>query len=458
MPPKRATPSDGEETRSAPPPSAPCESPQIPNHASPRALGRDAPTGAHVFVLPDGRELGYRVFHVHGRKHVAARARSPDAPSPLSPSPRGGPPASPRALSPSLPTASSSASPLEAGLKGALGAAEGGAGGDPPERLRAASPRPGAGADAGVASRSLGAAADAGVGSRPAGAAASPPPAAAAPLPPASSVRPYDDVIVYLHGFWSSSGEARAMQSIVLPREEGATVVAVDRPGYGRSSPTEAVGPEAFAMDLLLLLGHLRVDRTFVMGTSGGSPYAVTLCARLGGRARGLALLVPLLPTPRLKGSGGPGGVLHWPSVVRARLRAGQALTALLPQDFLLRVAGFPEADLEVVREGGTGEALRANAAEGQAHSGVEGPLRDLWTFTQDGEATLPFAQVRCRATVWAAEEDSLTPPAMAEAYARLLPDAQLHVVAGKGHLSLPFTVGAGLLEELLDFDSERER
>lgn len=439
------------------PPLAHRGSPQIPNFTSPRALARDASTGAHVFVLPDGRELGYRVFHVHGRKHRAAgeggagegdeKSKGEDEEGR-----KGGEGASDGGAARSGEGAARSGEGVVNG-SGHCGGGVGASVASPSPPVRSQSPplpsgrSPSPSLPSG-ASRSASAAPAALDASRSASTA--PPPDASWSASSAS----YDDVIVYLHGFWSSSGEARPMGSIVLSRELGATVVAVDRPGYGRSSPSEALGPDAFAMDVLLLLGHLRVGRAFVMGTSGGSPYAVTLVARLGPRARGLALLVPLFPTPRLKGSGGPGGVLHWPSVVRARLRAGQALTALLPQNLLLRAAGFPEADLAIVRNEDAGRALRVNAAEGQAHSGVEGPLRDLWTFTQDGAATLPFDAIACRATIWAGEDDTLTPPDMARAYAKLLPKATLHVVPNKGHLSLPFTVGAGLLDELLAFDA----
>ena len=92
--------------------------------------------------------------------------------------------------------------------------------------------------------------------------------------------------ILYMPGFPSSRIEGAGLDPEATAL--GARIIAIDRPGYGDSSPHAERSVLSCASDVKELTEHLKLDRYGVLGISGGGPYALA-CARV-------------LPAEKLKG------------------------------------------------------------------------------------------------------------------------------------------------------------
>lgn len=83
--------------------------------------------------------------------------------------------------------------------------------------------------------------------------------------------------IFYLHGFPGSRLEATALDHVAS--RVGARIIAIDRPGFGWSSPHKNRTLLSHAQDVEALANHLKLQQYGVLGISGGGPYALA-CAR----------------------------------------------------------------------------------------------------------------------------------------------------------------------------------
>ncbi|MCG8093020.1 MAG: alpha/beta hydrolase, partial [Candidatus Thiodiazotropha endolucinida] len=78
---------------------------------------------------------------------------------------------------------------------------------------------------------------------------------------------------IYLHGFPGSRLEARLFD---LPaRQHGLRVIAPDRNGLGLSDPKPGRRLIEWAVDVEALADNLKLERFFLIGISGGGPYAL---------------------------------------------------------------------------------------------------------------------------------------------------------------------------------------
>lgn len=82
--------------------------------------------------------------------------------------------------------------------------------------------------------------------------------------------------VFYFHGFPGSRLEARFAHEAAV--SAGITLVGIDRPGFGRSSPQPGRTLLGWAQSMRLLAQHFRITEFSVLGVSGGAPYALA-CA-----------------------------------------------------------------------------------------------------------------------------------------------------------------------------------
>lgn len=69
------------------------------------------------------------------------------------------------------------------------------------------------------------------------------------------------------------------------------TLVCVDRPGYGGSSPVSTYSYQQFAKDIQELADHLKLDQFYVAGHSSGGPCALACGACMPDRVKGIAVI-----------------------------------------------------------------------------------------------------------------------------------------------------------------------
>jgi pimeloyl-ACP methyl ester carboxylesterase len=94
---------------------------------------------------------------------------------------------------------------------------------------------------------------------------------------------------LYFHGFPGSGLEPLFLDD--LAKEKNLDIYAFDRPGYG---DTEAILGFDFSAFYEKILSELPTSPIFVLGVSGGGPFASDFAARFGHRCRGLLLTCPL--------------------------------------------------------------------------------------------------------------------------------------------------------------------
>lgn len=223
--------------------------------------------------------------------------------------------------------------------------------------------------------------------------------------------------------------------------ELGVWVLMADRPGYGGSSRLPGHGLGEVTDDLVELLDAQGIDRVRVVGYSGGGPYVLALCARHPDRVRAASVVVGSAPltdddVPLLIGLNAEG---------YRRVSSGgwQALYDLLDKQrsVLLEdpLAGFramldraPAADRAVMSEPAWQEMMTASTCEA-LRQGAQGwtdesmALFSPWDFAPE--------TVDVHIVWWHGRHDANCPLQAVERVVARMPDVDLRVWEGAGHL-----------------------
>ena len=251
----------------------------------------------------------------------------------------------------------------------------------------------------------------------------------------------------YFHGWPASRLEAAVVDDVKL------RLIAIDRPGYGYSSAQARRRLVDWPADVTALADHLGLERFYVVGVSGGAPYAVA-CAHTLDRVAGTALISPL---PPLAPGAAPADAVLGRGLRRLQWlgqhpRAAYALMASIRQG--VRVGLF---DPHRVLEGASTPAdvacltparragLIGAWAEG-LRQGVAGAASDARIYASDWGFDL--ASMRAPVGIWHGTADIVVPHATLSAYAAL--PAKVRLVEGEGHYSLALTRSAEILDVLI--------
>ena len=108
--------------------------------------------------------------------------------------------------------------------------------------------------------------------------------------------------VLYFHGWPASRLEAGLIPDLPV------RMLALDRPGYGRSTPKRGRTLMDWPADVAAVADRLGLDRFHVVGLSGGGPYAAACALALPDRVLGVAMVCPVPPPhgvhPRAPGIG----------------------------------------------------------------------------------------------------------------------------------------------------------
>ena len=244
----------------------------------------------------------------------------------------------------------------------------------------------------------------------------------------------------YFHGFPGSRLEAGYAEA------PGLRLIAVDRPGYGKSSARPGRRLTDWPLDIAALADGLGLERFSLLGISGGAPYALACAWALGDRIRKTAIVCGIGP-PEARGMD--------QGMMARLLKAGRLRFAYMPLALLarlrLRSRGGEEWFLEFrrrIRERtGNGVPKEAAAAtdafsrhlyrswqEGFRHS-TSGLISDARIYA----SKWPFALHEVKATVhlWHGVDDRIVPVDVGHYYSALLPNVETHIEEGEGHFSV---------------------
>ena len=250
---------------------------------------------------------------------------------------------------------------------------------------------------------------------------------------------PHGHPVLYFHGILGSRFEAGLVD--VPARALGLRILALERPGYGLSTPAPVTGLAAWGRDVAAVADALALPRFSLIGVSAGGPYALAAAAALGERIHTAALVGGLGPVDRRD---------PWLPLVRifftlARLAppllpvAAGALVPWIRRDPLGFLAWFVRGVPAVDREALTGEVARGVFArswpEG-VRQGAVGVVRDLRQMVRPWDIDPP--SIRVPVQLWHGEADRTVPIAHGRALARVLPRVEARFLPREGHFSLP--------------------
>lgn len=223
-------------------------------------------------------------------------------------------------------------------------------------------------------------------------------------------------------------------------RRAGLRLIAVDRPGFGLSTPFPGRRLEDWRSDVALLIGALKLDRFAIVGISGGGPFAVLTASAFRDRVCALGLVSPMGPIRDLHGQVdiNLANRLFFLRFARRRrvLRAASGLSNLLFRaapsfQYDAFVAGLPPSDREILRE----PRLKAQVIEDVKESlkqGGAGFRDDLRIFSEPWQ--VDFEQITAPAVLWQGLADTIVPINVALELGSRIKGCRVERIAGAGH------------------------
>lgn len=260
--------------------------------------------------------------------------------------------------------------------------------------------------------------------------------------------------VMFFHG-WPSS----RLQAAYLDRpaaERGIRIIAPDRPGIGRSDPQPNRRFTDWPRDVGELADRLDIARFPIFGISGGGPYTLATCARLGDRIEKAAVVCGAPPLS----AKGDRTHMHWAYRTLSGLKSLRraALPSLIPLSRWMIGRGcrrapmswmlksVPPRDREAILCGEGWDMVTRSyltaIANGPRAVLTEGELYlDEWDF-QPEEIAVPVR-------FWHGLADANLPCDVARKLAGRVPGSEGRWVDGEGHYSLPVYHSAQVLDWL---------
>ncbi len=223
--------------------------------------------------------------------------------------------------------------------------------------------------------------------------------------------------VVLLHGFPLN---ARMWEPQLAGLGERAHLIAVDLPGFGLSPlPAQAPSLADYARAVRKLVDHLGLDKVLVVGLSMGGYVAFRLVEELGPRLVGL-----LLADTRANADSEAAAAMR--HELAAEVESEGVIAAV--NEFMPKLIGATtlRAQPAVV------DRARAIMLENSV-AGVAGALRAM---AGRPDSTALLGSLRVPVLCVGGDEDTLTPPDVLRAMAKLIPGARVEILPGAGHLS----------------------
>lgn len=267
---------------------------------------------------------------------------------------------------------------------------------------------------------------------------------------------------IYCHGFPGSRLEAGLFQEAA--KAQHLRVIAPDRNGLGGSDPRPGRQLTDWAWDVEALADALGLQRFFLIGVSGGGPYALACARHLGARLRGFTLVCPLGPVdePALLAA------MHWPARINFHSVRGMPLVldfayrfSVVPlaqrwpqaiYQMMLSVA--PAPDREVLRRNEVREIITSSLREA-IQQGADGVLQEMKLYTRPWDFAV--GEIDTPAQLWHGTDDETVPLLHGQILAERLPACETHYIEQEGHFSLPINLADRILEGLIASDTEQE-
>ncbi|WP_254761808.1 alpha/beta fold hydrolase [Natrinema marinum] len=219
-------------------------------------------------------------------------------------------------------------------------------------------------------------------------------------------------------------------------REYGVRVLAPERPGYGRTPPW----PDRELTDtgpiIAAVLADAEVERAGLIGFSGGGPHALATAATHGDLVESIDIVSGAPPWSQLPEKPAAQrllGVLatKTPSLLKGLLRGQTWAAGRLPPSFVLAQYTTAAERAEIPR--GAAARVRRDFCEALA-THREGFAAETRLFTAPWEFSLAAVDRPIR--LWHGDSDGNAPLEGVRRLAEDLPNGELRVLEGAGHLT----------------------
>ena len=237
-----------------------------------------------------------------------------------------------------------------------------------------------------------------------------------------------------------------AFRGIVEPAAElGLRTVSYSRPGYGQSTPRPGRSVADAAGDIETVLDAVGAEEFVTLGWSGGGPHALAAGALLPERCQAVAVLAGVAPYPAhgidwFTGMG-EGNIEEFGAALAGPAELDPLLESYAAELATVTGEGVTEAMDSVLspvdRAALTGEFAdeMAAALRRAVSSGIAGWRDDDLAFVQDWGFDL--GQIAVPVSIWQGRKDRMVPFEHGQWLAAKVPNAQAHLFATEGHLSI---------------------
>ncbi|MCX6063282.1 MAG: alpha/beta hydrolase [Caldiserica bacterium] len=259
--------------------------------------------------------------------------------------------------------------------------------------------------------------------------------------------------VLFFHGFPASRLEGIALDAPA--RAVGVRLIAPDRPGFGLSDPKPRRSFSDWPEDVIQLVSHLRIYEFAVLGTSAGSPYVVACADRINERLTAAGIVSGMSPLHNsiVRLAMNPDqrrmfvSIARFPWLARRMLaRSMQEVQADFPSVLTRMAAERPDVDKSILERPDIKDMLRTNLTEA-FRQGVAGAAQELALYPSSWH--LALKSIAFPVQLWQGRKDVITPPAMAEELASVLPHTLTRWYPDEGH-SLLFARSEEILRQLV--------
>ena len=261
--------------------------------------------------------------------------------------------------------------------------------------------------------------------------------------------------VFHFHGHGSSRLEALMLEEQALAL--GLRVIALDRPGIGRSDPRAGDRLLDWPADVAAAADHLGIETFAVQGMSAGGPYALACAHAIPDRLTACAL-ISAVPPPEIAKRAGPRlrrlawwAAQRFPNYLRRRLKQFRP-DGLPDQDMvrqrMLRVSQWLGGQDEVLMGIPAMRAVLARTMVETARQGAAANRDEIerlvrpWGFDV---RRIAFDRI----FIWHGEQDRIMPVGPARVLANSLGQSRSVFYPDEGHFSVLVNRAKELLEAL---------
>jgi len=237
-------------------------------------------------------------------------------------------------------------------------------------------------------------------------------------------------------GFHGTPGSRLALQVISEAAEaNNLRVIAVDRPGYGRSDPMSKPSFSRYINDIAELADALLLSKFIAWGTSGGGPFALASAAVLPKRVISVGIVSgigPLKNRHSVKEMIAANRIMFSISrispVVGGFIISRMIKTSLPGMKAQVRNGTSPSTNITPQTF-----AIIQSDQEEAIQNGGKGICFDMTLLWQKWDFKL--ADIEAPVHVWHGDKDNLAPPELARYVAANMPNAKLVMYSGEDHV-----------------------